>query len=440
MSDLSFRRGEILTADKLNLLVQSVARGAPSAAVGNGKVLPSQPHQVRQREFSSYVPVRRPIYIDQTSPHWPLANGEPGWYWRESADSALTLLPDGLSEGGAVYLKTNLDPVGTIESQTLQYEPPENEEWNPFENKKGVISEKLGIVAADPYKSGTKATTLQFFEAPASPVIPRLLASPLIELARDCCWVPSFMPPATYLERASLLGGRAGNTQFLNTIHSDGGLIFKGIRSCCHCFESVGVQLIPRLAILPAPSTELPTSPPPVGSQLRPGRWHEMAAVNIAGQRLALNMAWVNPWMAYINLSVDGDLEPLHQTWKKEWGMPGIAASPPMPFRVDSWSWRVVSRTSPTKLMVKPEWFPAGCAWIIQEEKILQATGDYTHCVDENGNILTQPVIFQAYIRQQLAPTTGGPCIWYDQCWTNLYDVSGGYDEAPGSYVRPMLD
>ncbi len=432
MSDLSFQRGEILTAAKLNQLVQAVTSGAPSAAGGNGNVPPAQPHQVRQREFSSYVPIRRPIYIDQTSPHWPLANGTPGWYWRESAGAALTAFPLDMAPGDDVYLKTELSPLGIVETVTPQYMPIENEEWNPFKNKKGVICEQLGKVAEDPYKSGTKATTWQFFEAPASPVIPLLLASPPSTVAPEAsgapgdsgatqCWVPSFMPPATYLTQASLLGPRLDNTQLLNTINSDGGLIFKEFYSCVSGAYAGGIEVIPRLAILPAPSTEPPATPPAVGSQLPPGSWHEMAAVNIAGQKLSLNMAWLNPWMAYINLAVSGGSGTLHQTWKKAWGLPGGSA-PPGSFSVGSGDWHEVSRTSPNIQLLVPEMFPSACAWVMQEEKILQANGTVAPGTDENGDMVYLPVIFQAYLRRQLAPQTGCWCIWYDKCWTNLYD------------------
>lgn len=423
MSDLYFQRGEILTATKLNQLVQAVTTGAPPAAVGNGNVSPSQPHQVRQREFSSYVPFRRPIYIDQTSPHWPLANGTPGWYWRDSESSSLTPFPHALADGDTVYLKTELSPLGIVQEQQPILEEEQNVAWNPFENKGGVLVEKLGSVSADPYKTGTKANTLLFVEAPASPAVPVLAASASSTNVPGG-WVPSFLPPATYLKRASLLGPRTYNTQILNTINSDGGLVLKYFNEIDSGVCSGGVEIIPRLVILPAPSTEPPLPPcaAMLGNQLAPGSWHEMAAVNIEGRRLALNMAWLNPWMAYINMSLSEGSGPLlHQTWKKTWGKP-VSDSPPPPFAVDNGAWHEVSRTSCYLKLLIPHYFPANCAWVMQEEKILQATGSYAPGTNEDGDTIRQPVLFQAYLRRKVAPCTGCWCIWYDACWTNIYD------------------
>lgn len=421
MSDLYFQRGEILTATKLNQLVQAVTTGAPPAAVGNGNVSPSQPHQVRQREFSSYVPFRRPIYIDQTSPHWPLANGTPGWYWRESESSALTPFPFALSAGDTVFLKTELSPSGVVTAQQPLLEEAPDVAWDPYESKSGVICEKLGEVSSDPYKTGTKVNTLHFFEAPASPAVPVLVASPPSSLA-PVDWVPSFMPSATYLGRVSLLGPKLDNTQLINTINTDGGLIFKAFTNNYLGPVAGGVEIIPRLAILPAPSTALPPETPPVNSQLAPGSWHEMAAVDIDGRRLSLNMAWVKPWMAYINMSLSADSGPLlHQTWKKDWGKP-VIDSPPSPFAINNGAWHEVSRTSCYLKLLIPHYFPANCAWVMKEEKILQATGTYAPGTDETGEAIQQPVLFQAYLRRTVAPCTGCWCIWYDSCWTNIYD------------------
>lgn len=422
MSNLSFQRGEILTAAKLNQLVQAVTSGAPPAAGGKGNVAPAQPHQVRQREFSSYVPIRRPVYVDQTSPHWPLAGGVEGWFWRESATASLTRLPVQPAAGENLYLNTSISPWGEVQSQTVDTAAaPGSGDWNPVTGQAGMAATLLGSVLKDNYKTGTKASTLRFFEAPASPVIPfRLFSVP------GAPGTPIGVAPGTYWQDVNLLDQQRGNAQIISRLSSDGGILLRDKYECTNGLYHRDVQLIPRLAISAAPSTEAPMSPSPaqLWTQPAPGTWHEIASTTIAGQRLSLNMQWITPWFAYMNLSasggcsVPGGSAALHQTWKKAWGMPGRDA-PPGSISVQNNAWRVVSRTSPNINLLVPEMFPASCAWLMQEELILQASGTAPILGPDGETSSPQPIQLQAYLRRQLAPSTGPWCVWYDCCWTS---------------------
>lgn len=410
MSNISFQRGEVLTAEKLNQLVQGVTGGGVAAGVVNGGEIPVQTHQVKQREFSSYVPVRHPVYVDMTSPHWPLAGGVEGWFWRDSATASLTRLPVQPSVGAQLYLKTCLSPWGEVRAQTVGTDAaPGSGDWNPVTGQAGVSTTLLGSVVKDQYKTGTKASTLRFFEAPASPVIPfRLFSVP------GAPGTPIGVAPGTYWQDATLLAKQRGNAQIISRISSDGGILLKDKydNTTGPCFRDL--QLIPRLAIVAAPSTQAPLTPTveQLWTQPDPGCWYEIASTTIAGQKLALNMQWANPWFAYMNLSasagcaVPGGSAALHQTWKKTWGLPGRDA-PPGTITVQNSEWRVVSRTSPYINLLIPEMFPSSCAWLMQEELILQGSGTAN----------AQPILLQAYLRRQLAPYTGSWCVWYDCCW-----------------------
>ena len=422
MSNISFQRGEVLTAEKLNQLVQGVTGGGVSAGIVNGGEILVQTHQVKQREFSSYVPVRHPVYVDMTSPHWPLAGGVEGWFWRDSATASLTRLPVQPAEGDQLYLNTTLTPWGEVQSQTVATAAaPGSGDWNPVTGQAGISTTLLGSALKEQYKTGTKASTLRFFEAPASPVIPfRLFSVP------GAPGTPIGVAPGTYWQDATLLDQQRGSAQIISRLSSDGGILLREKCECTNGFYHRDLQLIPRLAISAAPSTEAPMSPTPAQLWTQPatGTWHEIASTTIAGQKLSLNMQWATPWFAYMNLSatagcsVPGGSAALHQTWKKTWGLPGRDA-PPGSISVQNNEWRVVSRTSPNINLLIPAMFPASCAWLMQEELILQASGT-APILGANGEVSsTQPILLQAYLRRQLAPSTGPWCVWYDCCWTS---------------------
>lgn len=419
MSNVSFQRGEILTAEKLNQLVQGVTGGGASAGIVNGGEIPVQTHQVKQREFSSYVPVRHPVYVDKTSPHWPLAGGIEGWFWRDSATASLTRLPVQPAEGDQLYLNTYLSPWGEVQSQTVASDAaPESGDWNPVTGQAGIASTLLGSVEKDKYKVGTKASTLRFFEAPASPVIPFRLFS--VPGAPGTSF--GFAAPGTYWQSAPLLDQQRGNAQIISRISSDGGILLRDKYDCTNGgLWYRDIQLIPRLAIAAAPSTDAPLTPTveQLWTQAAPGTWHEIASTTIAGQKLSLNIQWANPWYAYMNLSATaGGSAALHQTWKKAWGLPGRDA-PPGSISVQNNEWRVVSRTSPNINLLIPAMFPASCSWLMQEELILQASGTAPIICADGEVSSTQPILLQAYLRRQLAPSTGPWCVWYDCCWTS---------------------
>lgn len=413
MSNISFQRGEVLTAEKLNQLVQGVTGGGVSAGVVNGGEIPVQTHQVQQREFSSYVPVRHPVYVDKTSPHWPLAGGIEGWFWRDSATASLTRLPVQPEEGDQLYLNTSISPWGEVQSQTVATDAaPGSADWNPVTGQAGLVTTLLGAVVKENYKTGTKASTLRFFEAPASPVIPfRLFSVP------GAPGTPIGVAPGSYWQDVNLLDEQRGNAQIISRLSSDGGILIREKYECTNSLFHRDIQLIPRLAIAAAPSTAAPMSPSTaqLWTQAAPGTWHEIASTTIAGQKLSLNMQWVNPWFAYMNLSATAAL---HQTWKKTWGLPGRDAPPGSIFVLNN-EWRVVSRTSPNINLLRPEMFPASCSWLMQEELILQASGAEP-IVDGDGEVSSyQPILLQAYLRRQLAPASGPWCVWYDCCWTS---------------------
>lgn len=419
MSNVSFQRGEVLTAEKLNQLVQGVTGGGASAGIVNGGEIPVQTHQVKQREFSSYVPVRHPVYVDKTSPHWPLAGGIEGWFWRDSATASLTRLPVQPAEGEQLYLYTCLSPWGEVQSQTVASDAaPGSGDWNPVTGQAGIASTLLGSVVKDKFKVGTKASTLRFFEAPASPVIPfRLFSVP------GAPGTPfGFTAPGTYWQAATLLDQQRGNAQIISRISSDGGILLRDKYDCTNGgLWYRDIQLIPRLAIAAAPSTDAPLTPTveQLWTQAAPGSWHEIASTTIAGQKLSLNIQWATPWYAYMNLSATaGGSAALHQTWKKTWGLPGRDA-PPGSISVQNNEWRVVSRTSPNINLLIPEMFPSSCSWLMQEELILQASGTAPIICADGEVSSTQPILLQAYLRRQLAPSTGPWCVWYDCCWTS---------------------
>ena len=426
MSNISFQRGEVLTAEKLNQLVQGVTGGGVSAGVVNGGEIPVQTHQVQQREFSSYVPVRHPVYVDKTSPHWPLAGGIEGWFWRESATASLTRLPVQPEEGDQLYLNTHISPWGEVQSQTVDIgAAPGSGEWNPVTGQAGIATTLLGAVVKENYKTGTKASTLRFFEAPASPVIPfRLFSVPSVAPGTETPLC--FAAPGTYWQAASMLDQQRGNAQIISRISSDGGILLRDKYECTNGLYYRDLQLVPRLAIFAAPSTDAPITPclSQLWSQPAPGTWHEIASTTISGQKLSLNMQWANPWFAYMKFSstagcsVPGGSAALHQTWKKTWGLPGRDA-PASPISVQNNEWRVVSRTSPNINLLIPSMFPASCSWLMQEELILQASGTAPIFGPDGEVSSSQPILLQAYLRRQLAPSTGPWCVWYDCCWTS---------------------
>lgn len=426
MSNISFQRGEILTAAKLNELVQAVT-GESSGAAAGAEVrrggIPVQTHQVKQREFSAYLPPKHPVYIDQASPHWPLAGGQPGWFWRESAKPELTRLPVQPEAGQTLYINTTYTPLGDVSSQKLELSPGSTLPWKPWPCVTGYSSTALGTVQKDNFRAGALSETLRFFDAPSTAARPMVFYS---APSTGNKWVDRFpctLAPGTYYAQYSLVTKGCLPTIFFPAVQTDGGMILRETRNLCRPeLPERNVQLIPRFALLAAPTTDAPLTPSEEELWVPPGlgEWHKVASAFIGDVELALNLQWVKPWLAYVKLSTKEvpSLTPIHQTWKRAWGLPQSPA-PPAPFSVQANDWRVVSKSGPQMQVINSEMFPAECAWLMHEEMILQAHG--TGCVleDEDGKFWTmQPVLFQAYLRRQLAPLTGCWCVWYDDCWT----------------------
>lgn len=408
MSNISFQRGEVLTAEKLNQLVQGVTGGGVSAGVVNGGEIPVQTHQVQQREFSSYVPVRHPVYVDKTSPHWPLAGGIEGWFWRESATASLTRLPVQPEEGAQLYLNTRISPWGEVQSQTVATAAaPGSGEWNPVTGQAGIATTLLGAVVKENYKTGTKASTLRFFEAPASPVIPfRLFSVP------SSPGTPIGAAPGTYWQDVNLLDEQRGNAQIISRISSDGGILLRGKYDCTNGgLWYRDIQLIPRLAIAAAPSTEAPMSPSTaqLWTQPAPGTWHEIASTTIAGQKLSLNIQWATPWYAYMNLSATagcavpgGYVAPEKMAWQGE--TPVVGQNPH-----GLGPWKRVSYTPNVVNMYMPHGW--NCSYTVYDYAVYEAPGTYapeTVAPGSPGDVSQmQRVLWVAMMRREVSPAPG---------------------------------
>lgn len=405
MSNISFQRGEVLTAEKLNQLVQGVTGGGVSAGVVNGGEIPVQTHQVKQREFSSYVPVRHPVYVDKTSPHWPLAGGVEGWFWRDSATASLTRLPVQPEEGDQLYLNTCLSPWGEVQAQTVATAAaPGSGDWNPVTGQAGISTTLLGSVLKEQYKTGTKASTLRFFEAPASPVIPFRLFS-----VAGAPGTPIGVAPGTYWQDATLLDQQRGSAQIVSRLSSDGGILLRDKYECTNGFYHRDLQLIPRLAISAAPSTAAPMSPTTaqLWTQAAPGTWHEIASTTIAGQKLSLNMQWATPWFAYMNLSasagcaVPGGSAALEKmAWQGE--TPVVGQNPH-----GLGPWKRVSYTPNVVNMYMPHGW--NCAYTVYDYAVYEAPGTYAPGTVAPGtdSSAMQRVLWVAMMRREVSPEPG---------------------------------
>lgn len=418
MSNISFQRGEILTASKLNALVQAVTGEASVGAasdVGLGGDIPVQTHQVQQREFSSYVPVQHPIYVDKTSPHWPLAGGTEGWFWRDSATASLTRLPVQPEEGCQLYLNTCLSPWGEVLAQTVTTEEaPGSGDWNPVTGKAGIATTLIGAVVKDIYKVGTKASTLRFFEAPASPVIPFRLFSVPGAPGTPFGLAPGTsgaFAPGTYWQDATLLDQKRGNAQIISRISSDGGILILDKYECTNGLYHRDLQLIPRLAIAAAPGTEEPISPciTQGWTQPAPGTWHEIASTTIAGQKLSLNMQWTNPWFAYMNLSATtgcslpvGSAALEKMAWQGE--TPVVGQNPH-----GLGPWKRVSYTPNVVNMNMPHGW--NCSYTVYDYAVYEAPGTYapgTVAPGSPGDVSQmQRVLWVAMMRREVSPEPG---------------------------------
>ena len=426
MSNISFQRGEILTAAKLNELVQAVTGEPTGAAAGDGVRgggIPVQTHQVKQREFSSYLPPKHPVYIDQASPHWPLASGNPGWFWRETSTSALTRLPVQPQEGDTLYLNTTYSPLGYVSSQELSLSPGSNQPAHPWPCVKGSSSSALGTFQKDIFRAGALSDTLRFFDAPATDALPLAFYSAPSTTNSWGDQITSILPPGTYYSQYSLVTNACLPTIFFPALQTDGGMIFRATSNLCQPgLPERNVQLIPRFALLEPPSTVAPLTPSEKDLWVPPelGKWHKVASVLLNGTELSLNLQWVKPWFAYVNFSTKNvsAFSPIHQTWKADWGLPQQPA-PPAPFSVQANDWRVVSKSGPQLQVIHPGQFPAACSWVMTEDVILQAEGTGCAETDENCNVVAlHPVLFQAYLRRKVAPKTCDWRVWYDDCWT----------------------
>lgn len=426
MTNIVFNKGETLTASKLNALVQAVTATPPAAAAEAGSASRVKTMQVKQREFSDYFPLRKPVFIDQASPFWPLAGKQVGWFWRPTADPKLKLIKDPVGCTGEIYFNTTYSPFGEVKDECFTTAPITEIVWDPLTKREGKTQQLAGIVRADRFATGTSSAKLKFFEAPLPPNVQlRAFSAPSSALCTITGIPPEWLAPASgsVYGSISLLGPKKGNAQFFSRLVSDGGMFFNEQLECSCCLVLRDVKLIPRLALLPAPSTDAPisTAPCELLQPLAPGTWHELASVLVGDQKIALNIQWTKPWLAYVNMSTAPGTPPCYVTWGKCWGLPS-EAPPPGSLSVNNDTWHVVSRSSPYMQILDAWNFPNPGSWRTLEERILAAEGEGAPITDCCQKVIGYvPVIFQAFVRRQVGPECGWWCVWTDRPRTDLY-------------------
>lgn len=404
MSKISFQKGEILSADKLNQLA-SIVDGVVARGGGSGSIPPPS-HLATPQRFTKYAPAGIPVMADKTT-----AFDYPSGTWARMGCSPSFSQVSDFSPAQPVYLIQRTHSDGTFKCAELSATRPDPVDFDPIEDREGIYPSYHGRFIEDSAQAGTTAAVSKFFENPLYPAIP--------QRAFSLNAGPTSLPPISGLSdifhiRVPLVVDKVNSPQalYFRGLESTGGLAFVLPPSTAD-----PIKIVPRFEIAAAPSTEAPISEPqnqPWAPKI--GEWVTVASNNIAGSNVELKMQWVTPWKAYMLLDVGESIErkPIDWIWKKAWGIPGVD-TPPVPITIRPAGWSLVSYSRPCTLYV-----PDGMA--VFEEVIAEALADAPSTWVCNIEYPGEAYRLRAFLRRDLSPCNQPTCwcIWWDKCYTFL--------------------